>query len=54
MGRYYGGDIESTFWFGVQSCCDISNLVIIEYIQDYVCKVCNCNANVQDDRYCSE
>ena len=26
MGRYYWGDIEGKFWFGVQSSSDVENL----------------------------
>ena len=36
MGRYYGGDIEGKFWFGVQNSWDISNLVDIKYSVEYM------------------
>ena len=29
MGRYYWGDIEGKFWFGVQSSSDVENLINI-------------------------
>ena len=29
MGRFYSGDIEGKFWFGVQSSGDVENLVTI-------------------------
>ena len=34
MGRYYYGDIEGKFWFGVQSSNDINNLINIKGIQN--------------------
>ena len=54
MGRYYGGDIEGKFWFGVQSSCDINNLVDIEYITEYVWKACGCNARIEDETFCTD
>ena len=38
MGRYYWGDIEGKFWFGVQSSCDINNLVNIDMVEGLVLK----------------
>ena len=29
MGRFYDGDIEGKFWFGVQDSSDIENLISI-------------------------
>lgn len=54
MGRYYGGDIEGKFWFGVQSSCDINNLVNIEYITEYVWKACGCGARIEDEKFCTD
>ena len=44
MGRFYSGDIEGKFWFGVQDSDDIKNLVTIKGNNDYSWKVCNCVA----------
>ena len=30
MGRFYHGDIEGKFWFGIQDSDDIKNLVHME------------------------
>ena len=27
MGRFYNGDIEGKFWFGIQDSYDINNLI---------------------------
>ena len=42
MGRYYGGDIEGKFWFGIQSSDDVSNLVSCEEIQHLIWVGCGC------------
>ena len=34
MGRYYWGNIEGKFWFGVQCSSDISNILNISYISN--------------------
>ena len=33
MGRYYGGDIEGKFWFGVQSSDDADHFGIRRFTQ---------------------
>jgi uncharacterized protein YdcH (DUF465 family) len=53
MGRFYGGDIEGKFWFGVQDSCDISNLVDIEYTIGHIWKACGCSARI-DDKFCED
>ena len=52
MGRFYSGDIEGKFWFGIQDSDDIENLVTIKGNTDYSWKVCNCVAEIDDDDYC--
>jgi hypothetical protein len=52
MGRFYSGDIEGKFWFGVQDSDDIKNLVTIKGNNDYSWKVCNCVAEIDDSDYC--
>ena len=53
MGRFYSGDIEGKFWFGIQSSDDISNLVDYEYIQPYIWKFCGCSLDDDEkDKYC--
>ena len=62
MGRFYCGDIEGKFWFGVQNSDDICNLVNIEPNICYSWKVCHCVAELDDDddddnvfcKYCYE
>lgn len=54
MGRFYYGDIEGRFWFGVQDSDDISNLINIKYISSYSWKCCDCCADIKYDKYCSE
>jgi hypothetical protein len=56
MGRFYWGDIEGRFWFGVQDSDDISNLINLTYISTYEWKCCDCgtNADINYDKYCSE
>ena len=51
MGRFYNGDIEGKFWFGVQDSNDIENLVTITSATEYAWKVCNCVAE-DSDEYC--
>ena len=41
MGRFYSGDIEGKFWFGIQDSNDIENLVNITSNIEYAWKVCN-------------
>tara|TARA_Y100000992_G_scaffold228176_1_gene159552 strand:+ start:2148 stop:2702 length:555 start_codon:yes stop_codon:yes gene_type:complete len=53
MGRFYNGDIEGKFWFGIQSSDDISNLVDYEPFQSYVWKFCGCSLDEDEkDKYC--
>jgi hypothetical protein len=54
MGRFYWGDIEGRFWFGVQDSDDISNLINITYISTYSWNCCDCYADIKYDKYCSE
>jgi hypothetical protein len=54
MGRFYWGDIEGRFWFGVQDSDDISNLINITYISTYSWNCCDCCADIKYDKYCSE
>jgi hypothetical protein len=51
MGRFYGGDIEGKFWFGIQDSNDIENLVTITSNTFFSWNVCNCVAEIDDD-YC--
>jgi hypothetical protein len=53
MGRFYSGDIEGKFWFGVQDSDDVENLVTITPHTDYSWHVCNCCAEV-DEGYCRQ
>ena len=52
MGRYYNGDIEGKFWFGVQSSDDVENLVTITPNTYYSWIGCGCNAEIEDETYC--
>ena len=52
MGRFYSGDIEGKFWFGVQCSCDIENLVTITPYTYYSWIICGCNAEIKDETYC--
>lgn len=52
MGRFYSGDIEGKFWFGVQDSDDIENLVNITPNTEYAWKVCHCFAEIDCDVYC--
>lgn len=49
MGRYYSGDIEGKFWFGVQSSNDISKLVSCKYNEYCIWEGCNCVIENEDD-----
>ena len=55
MGRFYWGDIEGKFWFGIQDSDDICNLINIKYISTYSWKCCDCGtyADINYDTYCS-
>ena len=52
MGRFYNGDIEGKFWFGVQNSDDIENLVNITPNTEYAWKACNCCAEIDCMDYC--
>ena len=52
MGRFYSGDIEGKFWFGVQNSDDIENLVNITPNTEYTWKACNCCAEIDCMDYC--
>ncbi len=56
MGREYFGDISGKFAFGIQSSCDIQNLIRnITYVQEYVWYGCGCtldNPNNTTSAYC--
>jgi len=52
MGRFYHGDIEGKFWFGVQNSDDIENLVNITPNTEYTWKACNCCAEIDCMDYC--
>lgn len=53
MGRFYNGDIEGKFWFGVQDSNDIENLVTTKSNTYYSWKVCNCVAEIDYQTYCN-
>ena len=53
MGRFYSGDIEGKFWFGVQDSDDVEKLVNITGNTYYSWNVCNCSAEIDDD-YCRQ
>lgn len=54
MGRFYDGDIQGKFWFGVQDSDDVKNLVTIREHTYYSWKACNCAAEIDDDDYCRQ
>lgn len=54
MGRFYSGDIEGKFWFGIQDSNDVENLVTITGNTEYSWHVCNCVAEIEDDDYCRQ
>jgi hypothetical protein len=56
MGRFYSGDIEGKFWFGVQSSDDISNLVSCKYQEYLYWEGCGCTIENEDDvwKFCEE
>jgi len=53
MGRFYYGDIQGKFWFGIQDSNDVENLVTINANTDYSWKACNCCAELDED-YCRQ
>ena len=54
MGRFYDGDIQGKFWFGIQDSNDIENLVTITACINYSWKVCNCLAEIDSCDYCKD
>ena len=58
MGRYYYGDIEGKFHFGVQSSDDINNLIDnIEHEHEYEWITCGCTVDSKEDKsrnYCND
>jgi len=56
MGRFYHGDIEGKFWFGIQDSDDIRNLVDMKSYIYYSWHVCDCVAEIDKDnnkhKYC--
>lgn len=54
MGRFYSGDINGKFWFGIQDSDDISNLINVSYYRDYCWKICGCIADINKHNYCSD
>jgi hypothetical protein len=55
MGRFYNGNINGKFWFGVQSSDDISNLININYKEVFQWFGCNCTLQDEDEfqnEYC--
>ena len=52
MGRFYEGDINGKFWFGIQDSNDVENLVTIHSHVYYAWKVCNCVAELDCMDYC--
>ena len=47
MGRFYSGDINGKFWFGIQSSDDISNILDID--SEMVCEWYGCGCTLHDD-----
>jgi hypothetical protein len=54
MGRFYDGDIQGKFWFGVQDSDDIENLVNVKSGMYYGWRVCNCFAEIDCHEYCKD
>lgn len=58
MGRYYDGDIEGKFHFGIQSSDDIENLIEnIDHEHEYEWITCGCNVESKEDKrrnYCND
>lgn len=51
MGRFYSGDINGKFWFGIQGSGDIGELLNVEATHEYAWHGCNCYVDT-DDEYC--
>jgi hypothetical protein len=54
MGRFYNGDIEGKFWFGIQNSNDVEELVTVTHHVYYSWNVCGCTAEIHDYEYCKE
>ena len=52
MGRFYEGDINGKFWFGIQDSNDVENLVTIKSHVYYAWQVCHCVAELDCMDYC--
>lgn len=56
MGRFYDGDIQGKFWFGIQDSGDIENLINVTPQVYYSWKCCNCSVEIDIDTsdYCKD
>ena len=54
MGRFYDGDIQGKFWFGIQDSDDINKLVTITEQVYYSWKCCNCSAEIELSSFCKD
>ena len=54
MGRFYDGDIQGKFWFGIQDSSDIENLITITPQVYYAWKCCHCFAEIDSSDYCKD
>jgi hypothetical protein len=55
MGREYLGDISGKFGSGIQSSCDIENLINISYKKEYEWYGCSCQLEEEElnkEKYC--
>jgi len=52
MGRFYDGDIQGKFWFGIQDSDDVENLITTKPYTHHSWKVCDCVAEIEDEKYC--
>ena len=54
MGRFYDGDIQGKFWFGIQDSNDIEKLVCIVGKEYYSWKCCHCSAEIETNDFCND
>ena len=56
MGRFYDGDIQGKFWFGIQDSGDIENLINVTPQVYYSWKCCNCSVeiDIETSDYCKD
>ena len=54
MGRFYDGDIQGKFWFGIQDSDDIEKLVTITGQEYYSWKCCHCSAEIETSDFCND